>query len=137
MPKSDALMTVRLSKNQAGGQGVGSSARAALEGASCWKYDEKETRAPQKGSSRGAGVGKDKALESAEEEALEPEYGDEIARERAERHKHTRHWQASKSHLLMTPLRGGILPSAKTRLSRQVNCLGPAGPRGTIPNEQA
>jgi hypothetical protein len=52
---------------------------------------------------------------------MEPEYGHEIARERAERHKHIRHWQASKSHLLMTPLRGGILPSAKTRLSRQVN----------------
>jgi hypothetical protein len=31
----------------------------------------------------------DKALESAEEEALEPEHRDEIARERAERHKHT------------------------------------------------
>lgn len=48
-----------------------------------------------------------------------------------------RHWQSSKSHLLMMPLRGSILPSAKTRLSRQVNCLGPARPRETIPNEQA
>jgi hypothetical protein len=31
----------------------------------------------------------DKALESAEEEALERDYGDDIARSRAERHKHT------------------------------------------------
>jgi hypothetical protein len=31
----------------------------------------------------------DKALESAEEEALERDYGDEIAQERAERHRHT------------------------------------------------
>ena len=31
----------------------------------------------------------DKALESAEEEALERDYGDEIARARAERHRHT------------------------------------------------
>jgi hypothetical protein len=31
----------------------------------------------------------DKALESAEEEALERDYGDEIAHERAERHRHT------------------------------------------------
>lgn len=31
----------------------------------------------------------DKALESAEEEGLVPEHRDEIARERAERHKHT------------------------------------------------
>jgi hypothetical protein len=31
----------------------------------------------------------DKALESAEEEALERDYGDEIARDRAQRHKQT------------------------------------------------
>jgi hypothetical protein len=31
----------------------------------------------------------DKALESAEEEALERDYGDEIARDRAQRHKDT------------------------------------------------
>jgi hypothetical protein len=31
----------------------------------------------------------DKALESAEEEALERDYGDEIAQDRADRHKHT------------------------------------------------
>ena len=31
----------------------------------------------------------DKALESAEEEALERDYGDEIARDRAQRHRQT------------------------------------------------
>lgn len=31
----------------------------------------------------------DKAMESAEEEQLEPDYPDEIAKQRAERHSHT------------------------------------------------
>jgi hypothetical protein len=49
----------------------------------------KETRRHPKRLFKDSWRPEDKALESAEEEALEQTDGDEVARDRAERHKHT------------------------------------------------